>query len=133
MRFLGLLLLLVFLPMTFGFIPRPEIVRKSVKMYSHEKNISISVINVRDDNLEILEKQKKYAFIKLENISNSNFENVFFRSISLLEERGALLFDLQKYQKSFIEIMTENHEIYDFSSMELNENTFFWSKTFKFK
>ena len=133
MRFLGLLLLLVFLPMTFGFIPRLEIVRKSVKMYSHEKNISISVINVRDDNFEILEKQKKYAFIKLENISNSNFKDFFFRSILLLEERGALLFDLQKNQKSFIEIMTENHEIYDFSSMELNENTFFWSKTFKFK
>jgi len=132
MRLLGLLLL-VFLPMTFGFIPRLEITRKDVKMYSHGKNISISVINVRDDNLEILEKQKKYAFIKLENISNSNFEHVFFRSISLLEERGALLFDLQKYQKSFLEIMTENHEIYDFSSMDLNENTFFWSKTFKFK
>jgi hypothetical protein len=133
MRFLGLLLLLVFLPMTFGFMSSQGTVRKGVKMYSHEKNISISVINVRNDNLEILEKQKKYAFIKLENISNSNFEDVFFRSISLLEERGALLFDLQKYQKSFLEIMIENHEIYDFSSMDLNENTFFWSKTFKFK
>ena len=65
-------------------------------MTSHT-NLSISGINVCHDNLDILENSKKYGFIKLENFYNCNMEEVFFHSIALLEENGALLVDLQKY------------------------------------
>ena len=91
-------------------------------------NLSISVINVSNDNLDILENSKKYAFIKLENISNRNMEEVFFRTIALLEENGSMLVDLQKYQHDLLRTMMDHHCVYDFSNAEMNTNTFFWSK-----
>lgn len=127
MKFLGLWL--VFLPFVFGFFSSPQkVYKRTVSLLSSSTNLSISVIHVSNDNLELLETSKKFAFIKLENISNRNIENVFFRSISLLEENGALLFDLQKYQNHLIRVMIHNHSLYDFSDIEMNENTFFWNK-----
>ena len=130
MRFFGLFLVFLSFPFSMGFLFSQEQFRNTK---ISQKAVSISVINVSDENLEILENTKKSEFIKLENISNFNFEQTFFRSISLLEENGALLFDLQKYQNIFIKTMIDNHEIYDFSKMDLNKRTFFWNKTFKFK
>lgn len=76
-------------------------------------------INVCHDNLDIFENSKKYAFIKLENFSNCNMEEVFFHSIALLEENGALLVDLQKYQHYLLRTMMFHHCFHDFSNAEI--------------
>lgn len=131
MKFLGLWLVLLPLTSAFFIAPHKSYKRTAQSLMASHTNLSISVINVCDDNLQILETSKKFAFIKLENISNRKIEKVFFRSIALLEENGALLFDLQKYQHYFIEEMIKNHSLYDFSDLEMNENTFFWNKKLK--
>jgi hypothetical protein len=129
MKFLGIFL--VFLPITTAFL-LPFSSRQTLPpCFSLQKRLSISVINVSDNNLQILETNNKFSFIKIENISNSNIETVFFRSISLLEEGGSILFDLKKYQNVLLEYMTRDNLIYDFSSMDLNKNTFFWTKSFE--
>lgn len=130
MKFLGLWF--IFLPLVFGFLSSPKRTYQRTQPFIFSNaNLSISVIHVSNDNLQILETSKKFAFIKLENISNRKIEKVFFRSIALLEENGALLFDLQKNQHYFIEEMIKNHSLYDFSDLEMNENTFFWNKKLK--
>lgn len=129
MKFLGIFL--VFLPITTAFL-LPFSSRQTLPpCFSLHNRLSISVINVSDNNLQILETKNKYVFIKIENVSNSNIETVFFRSISLLEEGGSILFDLKKYQNVLLEYMTRDNLIYDFSSMDLNKNTFFWTKSFE--
>lgn len=70
-------------------------------MYTKEL-LSISVINVSKDNLQLLETPKKYAFIKLENISNKDIE----------------------------EMICYGH-FFDFGDIEFNQNTFFWNKKLK--
>ena len=127
MKFLGLCLAL--LPLTNAFLlsPRKSYERTQTSMASHE-NMSISVINVSNDNIQILEKSEKFAFIKLENISNRNMEDVFFRSISLLDENGVILVDLQKYQNHLLRAMIDQNCVYDFSQADMNKNTFFWTK-----
>lgn len=125
MKFLGFCLL--FLPHVFGFLSSPGYVYKRTRPVF----LSISVMNVSKDNLQLLESPKKYAFIKLENISNKDIEEVFFRSISLLEENGGLLFDLQKYQHHFIQEMICYDHSYDFGDVDFNQNTFFWNKKLK--
>ena len=127
MKFLGLCLAL--LPLTNAFLlsPRKSYERTQTLMKSHE-NLSISVINISNDNIQILEKSEKYAFIKLENISNRNMEDVFFRSISLLDENGVMLVDLQKYQNHLLRAMIDHNCLYDFSEADMNKNTFFWTK-----
>lgn len=127
MKFLGLWLVLLPFTSAFFIAPHKPYKRTQPLMKSHE-NLSISVINVCNDNLEVLETSKKYAFIKLENISNRKMEEVFFRSIALLEENGAMLVDLQKYQHHLLRTMIHHHCLYDFSDAEMNANTFFWSK-----
>ena len=127
MKFLGLCLAL--LPLTNAFLlsPRKSYERTQTLMKSHE-NLSISVINISNDNIQILENSEKYAFIKLENISNRNMEDVFFRSISLLDENGVMLVDLQKYQNHLLHAMIDQNCVYDFSQADMNKNTFFWTK-----
>lgn len=127
MKFLGLCLAL--LPLTNAFLLSPckSYERTQTSMASHE-NRSISVIHVSNDNIQILENSEKHAFIKLENISNRNMEDVFFRSISLLDENGVMLVDLQKYQNHLLRVMIDHDCLYDFSEAYMNKNTFFWTK-----
>jgi hypothetical protein len=127
MKFLGLWLLLLPLTNAFFMVPR-KLFKGTLPLMSSHTNLSISVINVSNDNVDILENSKKYAFIKLEHISNCNMEDVFFRSIALLEENGAMLVDLQKYQHYLLHTMMDNHFLYDFTDAEMNKNTFFWTK-----
>jgi hypothetical protein len=128
MKFLGLWLVLLSFTNAFFISPRKSYERTFPSLMASHKNLSISVIHVSYDNLDILENSKKFAFIKLENISNHRIEEVFFRSIVQLEDNGALLFDLQKYQHHLLRTMMEHHCLYDFSNVEMNTNTFFWSK-----
>lgn len=128
MKFLGLWLVLLPLTSAFFIAPHKPYKRTAKSLMASPTNLSISVINVSNDNLDILENSKKYAFIKLENISNRNMEEVFFRTIALLEENGSMLVDLQKYQHDLLRTMMDHHCVYDFSNAEMNTNTFFWSK-----